>query len=377
MTWRRTRAIAHKEFLHVLRDPRSLVAALAIPLLMLILFGYGLTLDVDQVPTVVKDDDRTPESRDLIARFEGSRYFNVIGTTDRYAGIERGIDRDQVLVGLIIPRDFARDLLSGRPAQVQVIIDGSDSNTASIARGYVEATVGAYSQEVQKAALQKRGAGELKTPVETRLRVMYNTELKSRNYIVPGLIAVMVAIIAALITSLTIAREWEAGTMEQLMSTPARPAELVLGKMSAYFVLGVVNTIVSVIVGIWLFGVPLRGQPLQLVLPVFLFLFGSLSWGLMISAVARTQVMAYQMAMVSTFLPAFLLSGFVFSIENMPPIIQAITHIVPARYFVTVLKGIFLKGASLSWFIGDLAFLALYAAIVFFVTTRKLRQKVA
>ncbi len=377
MNLRRTRAIARKEFLHVLRDPRSLAGALAIPLLMLILFGYGLTLDVDRVPTLIKDDDRTPQSRELIARFEGSRYFKVAGTAAQYADIERGIDRDKVLVGIAIPRGFARDVLSGRAAPVQVILDGSDSNTASIARGYVEATVGAYSQEVQRAALQRRGAGELKTPVETQLRVMYNSELKSRNYIVPGLIAVMVAIITALITSLTFAREREAGTMEQLMSTPARPAELVLGKMSAYFVLGVVDTMISVIVGIGLFRVPLRGQPLALAVPVFLFLFGSLCWGLMISALARTQVMAYQMAMVSTFLPAFLLSGFVFSIENMPPVIQAITYIVPARYFVTTLKGIFLKGASLSWFAGDLLFLALYAGLVFVVTTRTLRRKVA
>jgi ABC-2 type transport system permease protein len=280
-------------------------------------------------------------------------------------------------VGLVIPRGFARELLAGRTASVQVILDGSDSNTASISRGYVETTIQSYSQSVRKAALDRRGAGELRTPVEARMRMLYNSELKSRNFIVPGLIAVVVAIIAALITSLTIAREWESGTMEQLLSTPVRPAELVLGKMSAYFVLGAVDTVLAVGVGIWLFEVPLRGQPLALVVPVFLFLFGSLCWGLMISAVARKQVLAYQMAMISTFLPAFLLSGFIFSIENMPPVIQAVTYIVPARYFISALKSIFLKGMGLTTLAGELAFLLAYAAIVFLVATRKLRQKVA
>jgi ABC-2 type transport system permease protein len=260
---------------------------------------------------------------------------------------------------------------------VQVIIDGSDSNTAGIARGYVDSIIAAYSRDVRAESLERKGAGELRNPVETRLRVLYNSEMKSRNYIVPGLIAVIVAIITALITSLTIAREWEMGTMEQLLSTPVRPAELVLGKMSAYIVLGGIDTLVSVLVGVFLFDVPLRGNPLRLIVPTFLFQFGSLAWGLMISAIARSQVVAYQLAMVSSFLPAFLLSGFVFSIETMPAPIQVITHIVPARYYVTSLKGIFLKDVSSGVLAGELVFLIVYAAVVFAVATRKLRQKVA
>ncbi len=377
MNLRRTRAVARKEFLHVLRDPRSLAGALALPLLMLMLFGYALTLDVDRVPTLIKDDDRTPQSRELIARFEGSRFFNVIGTAERYTGIEEAIDANRALAAIVIERGFARDLLAGRTASVQVILDGSDSNTASIARGYIEATIADYSQMVRRAALDRRGAGNLRTPVEARPRVMYNEELKSRNYIVPGLIAVIVAIIAALITSLAIAREWETGTMEQLLSTPVRPSELVLGKMSAYFVLGLVDTVVSVIVGTGVFGVPMRGSVILLALPVFLFLFGSLAWGLMISALARSQVLAYQLAMVTTFLPAFLLSGFVFSVENMPAAIRAITHIVPARYFVSALKELFLKGAGPDVVLGEIGFLLAYAAAVFLVTTRAIRRKAA
>ncbi|HWR49495.1 MAG TPA: ABC transporter permease [Bryobacteraceae bacterium] len=377
MKLRRLRAVSRKEFLHILRDPRSLGGALAIPLFMLILFGYGLTLDVDRVPTIVRDHDATAQSRDLTARFTASRYFDVLGHAGSYEAIENSIDRDRALAAIVIPRGFARDLLAGRTASVQVIIDGSDSNTAGIARGYVDSIIAGYSREVRAESLERRGAGELRNPVETRLRVLYNSEMKSRNYIVPGLIAVIVAIIATLITSLTIAREWENGTMEQLLSTPVRPAELVLGKMSAYIVLGAIDTLVSVLVGVFLFDVPLRGNPLRLIIPTFLFLFGSLAWGLMISAIARSQVVAYQLAMVSSFLPAFLLSGFVFSIETMPAPIQVITHIVPARYFVTSLKGIFLKNVSSSVLAGELAFLIVYAAVVFAVATRKLRQKVA
>jgi ABC-2 type transport system permease protein len=289
---RRLRAVARKEFLHIVRDPLSLAGALAIPLFMLILFGYGLTLDVDRVPTLIRDDDATAQSRDLTARFTASRYFQVLGHAGSYGAIEDSIDRDEALAAIVIPRGFARDLLAGRTARVQVIIDGSDSNTAGIARGYVDSIIAAYSRDVRAESLERKGAGELRNPVETRLRVLYNSEMKSRNYIVPGLIAVIVAIITALITSLTIAREWEMGTMEQLLSTPVRPAELVLGKMSAYIVLGGIDTLVSVLVGVFLFDVPLRGNPLRLIVPTFLFLFGSLAWGLMISAIARSQVVA-------------------------------------------------------------------------------------
>lgn len=377
MSGRRLKAVARKEFLHILRDPRSLAAALVIPLFMLILFGYGLTLDVDRVPTLIRDDDASPQSRELASRFSGSRYFRVLGYTGSYADIESSIDRDRALVAIVIPRGFARDVHSGRTAKVQVLMDGSDSNTAGIARGYVDGVIAAYSRDIRAESLDRKGAGELRNPVETRLRVLYNSELKSRNYIVPGLIAVIIAIISALITSLTIAREWESGTMEQLLSTPVRPVELVLGKMSAYMALGAVDATVSVLAGVWLFDVPLRGNPLRLVIPTFLFLFGALAWGLMLSAIARSQVVAYQMAMVSSFLPAFLLSGFVFSIETMPAPIQVITRIVPARYFVTSLKGIFLKDVSSSVLAAELAFLVVYAAAVFTVAVRKINGKVA
>ncbi len=377
MNWRRTRAVARKEFLHILRDPQSLAAALATPLLMLLLFGYALTLDVDRIPTLIYDWDRSPQSRDLIAQFQGSRYFQILGSVDKYRSIEQAIDRDRCLLAVVFPRGFGRDLLAGRRPQVQLILDGSDSNTASIAKSYTDVVIQAWSSQVRTAAMERRAGSGIDPPVDGRLRVVYNDEMKSRNYIVPGLIAVILAIISALITSLTIAREWEMGTMEQLLSTPLRPAEIVLGKMLAFFALGFVDTLISIGIGVALFGIPLRGNPLLLIVTSCLFLIGALGWGILISATARSQLLAYQIGMVSSFLPAFLLSGFVYSIENMPAAIQVVTHIVPARYFVSILKGVFLKGVGIEILWGEIAFLFAYAAIVFLVATKKLRQKVA
>ena len=377
MNWRRTRAVARKECLHVLRDPRSLLIALALPAILLLLFGYALSLDVDRIPTLIYDSDQTPSSRELIARFEGSRYFEVLGSTDNYLEIERRIDSGECLLAVIIPDNFSADLLRRKPAQVQLLIDGSDSNTASIARGYAEGLIGNYSLSLLSDRQTPAGGAVPDRPLEAQLRVWYNSELESKNYIVPGLLAVILMIIAALLTSLTIAREWEMGTMEQLLSTPVRPAELVLGKMSAYFVVGAVDTLTAVLIGVTLFEVPLRGSLLFLAASSFVFLFGTLCWGILLSAVARNQLAAYQLGTVTSFLPAFLLSGFIYAIENMPLPIQLFTHIVPARYFVHILKGIFLKGIGFEILAVEVAFLIAFAALVFFVATRKLKQKIA
>jgi len=377
MNLRRTRAVAHKEFLHILRDPRSLGMALALPLLMIILFGYALTLDVDRIPMVVYDASRTPESRDLIDAFRGSRYFGVVAWTDRYGTIERYINKDQCLIGLVIQPTYAADLLSGRGAEVLLILDGSDSNTASIARGYATAVMLTYNARLLSDAANRRSGGSLAPQVDGRLRVWYNSELKSKNYVVPGLIALILMIISALLTSLTIAREWEMGSMEQLLSTPVRPAEIVIGKMSAFFALGAIDTLLAVAAGVGLFNVPLRGSILFLAATSCIFLIGALCWGILISALTRSQLVAYQLGMLSSFLPAFILSGFIFAIENMPALIQGVTYIFPTRYFVSILKGIFLRGVGLHvlWF--EVLLLSIYAAVVFLIAVRKLRQKVA
>jgi len=377
MSYRRLRAVFVKELHHIVRDVRSLGMALAVPVMMLVLFGYALSLDVDRIPTLVCDQDGTARSRDLIRQFEGSRYFTITGFTAGTDAIDRAIDRSEILIGVVIPRNYSRDAGLGREAAVQILLDGSDSNTASIALGYAETVVRNYSLALRSDMQNLRGGGAMVPPVDARLRVWYNSSLESKNYVVPGLIAVILMIIAALLTSLTIAREWEMGTMEQILSTPLRPVEMVLGKMLAYFAVGLADASIAVLVGLFLFQVPLRGSVLLLAASTCIFLFGALFWGIFVSAAARTQLQAYQMGVLSSFLPAFLLSGFVYSIENMPRVIQVITRVVPARYFVSILKGIFLKGAGVRILWEELLFLALYAVIVFLLATRKLNRKLA
>jgi ABC-2 type transport system permease protein len=377
MNFRRLKAVTKKELLHIVRDWRSLTLALALPLMMLLLFGYALTLDVDRIPTYVYDWDRTPESRELIRQFRGSRYFNILDTVNDYGAIERGIDSSKILMGIVVAKDYSRNLLEGREADVQILLDGSDSNTASIALGYADAIVQGFAAQLRSDAQVRRGGGELKIPVEPRVRVWYNSDLKSRNFIVPGLIAVTLMIIAAMLTSLTIAREWENGTMEQLLSTPVRPAELVLGKLLAFFSLGLVDMLICVVVAVFVFQVPFRGSVWFLFFTSCAFLFGALCWGIFISATVRTQLLAYQMGMLSSFLPAFLLSGFIYAVGNMPQVIQVISYAVPARYFVAIVNGVFLKGVGIEMLWGQALLLLVYAAIVFWAAVRKMRLKVA
>jgi ABC-2 type transport system permease protein len=377
MNLRRTRAVARKEFLHIVRDVRSLILALAMPMMMLLLFGYALSLDVDSIPTIVWDQDKTPQSRELVEKFRATRFFKVLGEAENYSAIEKGINRGQISFAIIVPLDYSKDLLSGREARVQVIFDGSDSNTASIAVGYSDAVLQAYSAELRKLSIERKAGRELPTPVEPRLRVWYNSELKSKNYIVPGLIAVILMIISALLTSLTIAREWEMGTMEQILTTPLRAAELVLGKMLAFFALGIMDALTAVAIGVLIFDVPFRGSLPLLFVTTCIFLFGSLCWGIFISALARSQILAFQMGIISSFLPAFLLSGFIFSIENMPWVVQVVTYIFPARYFVTLLKGIFLKGVGMRVLWPEIVFLLMYCIFVFVAATRKVGSRLA
>ncbi len=375
MNLRRTRAMAGKELRHIWRDPRSLMIALALPVIMLLLFGYALSLDVDQIPTLIFDSDGSPESRALIARFEGSRYFEILGFVDDYRTIESSIDRGECLIAVVIPKEFSRNLLTGKEVQVQLIIDGSDSNSASIALGYAETIVAAHASELHAASNQESGTQTL-LPVEAQSRVWYNSSLESKNYIVPGLSAVILMIISAMLTSLTIAREWEMGTMEQLLSTPLRPAELVLGKMSAYFAVGAIDTLIVIVVGVLIFEVPLRGSLFFLAVSCFIFLFGALCWGILISAIAGSHLRAYQLGVMSSFLPGFLLSGFFFSIENMPAPIQMFPFLVPARYFITLLHGIFLKGIGFELLAIEVAFLTAFAALVFLTATRRIKRTV-
>lgn len=373
----RLRAVARKEILHILRDPRSLIMALALPVVMMGLFGWALTLDVDRIPLVVLDQGKGPAARDLISRFSGSRFFELIGRVESYRDLELEIDRGSAIAALILPPDFDRSLARGETSSVQFILDGSDSNTASIALGYASSILEEESRKLAEAAARSRFGRAPERPVQLEPRVRYNPQLESKNYIVPGLIAVILMIIASLLTSLTIAREWEMGTMEQLLSTPVRPAELVLGKMSAYFLVAVADTVLAITLGVFVFGVPLRGNLALLAVSCLVFICGALFWGVFLSALVRTQLLAYMLGMISSFLPAFLLSGFIFAIKNMPVPVQVFTYIVPARYFIALLRGVFLKGSGPELVAGELGLLTLYAVAVFLLATWRLKGKVA
>jgi ABC-2 type transport system permease protein len=375
MNLRRVAAIARKESLHVLRDFRSLIMAIAIPMMMLILFGFALTLDVDNIPMAVWDQSGTARSRELISRFDGSRYFAVGTYVDNYRDLVRMIDAGQVTMGLVVPRDFAQQIDAGRDVPVQLIVDGSDSNTATIGIGYANVIAQVYGLDLTNEQNQRRGAPPLKIPLDVRPRIWFNEDMESRNYIIPGLIAILMMVISAMLTSLTIAREWERGTMEQLISTPIKVSELIVGKLTPYFAIGLFDVLLAVLMGEFVFHVPLRGNVALLFGTAAIFLVGALSMGMLISIVTKSQLLSSQMAMVATFLPSFLLSGFIFTISNMPKAIQIVTYIVPARYFIVILKGIYLKGVGLEILGGQVVLLIIYGSVMVLLARVKLKKK--
>jgi len=344
-------------------------------MLLLALFGSALTLDVDHVPVAVWDQSGSPASRELIAQFAGSRYFSIRLQVRSYAEIDRAVDRRTALMALVIPVDFGRRIASGEQAPLQLLADGSDANSAGIAMTYADAVVRAYSRGVAVRHVERITGRPLPAGIDFRPRAWFNPELRSKNYIIPGLIAVIMAIIAALLTSLTVAREWETGTMEQLISTPVRPSEIILGKLAPYFALGMLDVLLAVTMGEVVFGVPLRGSAALLFAAAAVFLVGALSLGMLIGIVTRSQLLASQLAMVMTFLPSFLLSGFVYSIGNMPLPVRAVTRLVPARYFVAILKGIYLKGVGLEIIGLEAALLVAFGAAMLGLANLKLKSK--
>lgn len=373
----RLQAIARKEFIHILRDPRSLALALTIPVLLLLLFGYALTLDVDRIPTAIFDADQSPQSRDFISYFLSSKYFQYQASVSSHKELQRMLDHGQILMGLVIPHNFSRDLELNRPATVQVLLDGTDANTATIAQGYALAIALLYSQELLPKKMNRLGMGKVSPPIEPRMRIWFNPDLESRNFIIPGLIAIIMSILAALLTSGTVAREWERGNMEQLISTPLRKEELILGKLIPYFVVGLVDVFLSVAMGKFLFGVPLRGSSLLLFSLASLFLLGAICQGVLVSIVTKNQLFSSQISIILSYLPTFILSGFIYPIANMPQVIQWITYVVPGRYFVSILKGIYAKGIGLEILWAEALFLFIYASAMSYWAYKKFQKRIA
>jgi ABC-2 type transport system permease protein len=371
MTLRRTLAVARKEVVQLSRDPRSLALGFLIPPLMIVFFGTAITFDVDDIRLVVWDADRTQASSRLVDAFVSSGYFRVVDRLERYPDATNALQSGDALAVLAVPRGFARDLAGGSPAPLQLLVDGSDANTATIAIGYARAIASAYSVRV---ALPGR---EPRPRLVADIRVWYNPSLESRNMVVPGLVAVILSILAALLTALTIAREWERGTMEQLVSTPVTRLEIVVGKLLPYLAIGVLDVLLAIAIGTTLFDVPFRGSLALLVVMTVVFLLAALGFGMFLSAALKSQVLATQFAMVATYLPALLLSGFIFAIANMPRALQLATYLFPARYYVTITKAIFLKGVGpdVLWRQG-LPLVAL-AAIAIAATVAAFRKEVA
>jgi ABC-2 type transport system permease protein len=365
MDLKRTWAISRKELIHIRRDPISLLQIILLPVVLLLLYGYALTFDIKHVTLAIYDQERSQLSEDFINQFRGTEYFRLVKYTQSYDELQRLILERRAQAGLMLPYDFSWQYQTGKTAKGQALVDGTDSNTANIVLGYIQGVTGAYNQKLLGQRLNAKGPGRQEMPVDSQTRFWFNEDLESRNYIVPGLIAVIMTVVGALLTALTVVRELEQGSMEGLMATPLKRTELLLGKLGPYFIIGMFDMAVVMAMGKFLFQVPLRGSPLLLIALAAIFLVATLGQGLLISVTSENQLQAFQMAMLTTFLPSFLLSGFVFSIYLMPLPLQIVSYIVPARYLVTISKGVYLKGLGMNYLWPSALMLA--AAATFFV----------
>ena len=370
-------AIMRKEALQIARDSRSLMIVLLMPLMLMMVLGYGLNLDIKHLRVLVYDREGSQASQNLLKQFQASEYFKVVGTVNSYRDLTHAIDNGDCQLGIVIPHDFSQMLADGRPAAIQAIVDGTDQNTAQIAIGYAHAVVGGYSQSVQAQYFARNRLGGMPPAITVEQRTWFNEDLESKNFIVPGVAAVVMAVIGTLLTSLTIAREWERGTMEQLISTPVTALEIIVGKLVPYLAIGLFDTIVCAVIAVAWFGVPFRGSIAMLFVGAGLYLIVIQGLGFWISVVTRNQLAASQIGLMVGFMPSMLLSGFTFPIEQMPAGVQPVTLIVAARYFIVILKSVFLKGTGLGALAVPALALSFYSLIVIFISTRSFKKSLA
>ena len=365
----RMRGLVRKEFLQVMRDPSSIAIAFLMPVVLLLLFGYGVSLDAEHVPIALVVEHPDADTASFTGAFRQSLYFRPVD----FSGMASAKDalRKGIVDGIVHLRgDFSRRVREKDGAAVQIIVNGIDANNARLISGYVE---GVWSKWLRQRA--DTYGSSLDLPVQVEQRVWFNSELRSRNFLVPGLIAVIMTLIGALLTAMVMAREWERGTLEALMVTPVTMSEILLGKLIPYFFLGMGGMVLSVIMAVWQFGVPLRGSLPVLLIASSLFLLVALGMGLLISTLARNQFVAGQVAIIVTFLPAFILSGFIFDINSMPLPIRVFTHVIAARYFVSILQSVFLAGNVWRVLLPNALALLIMAVIFFGVIRRKTRKR--
>jgi ABC-2 type transport system permease protein len=365
----RLRGLVRKEFLQILRDPSSIAIAFLMPVLLLFLFGYGVSLDAEHVPVGIVVEKPDQDTSRFIGSFSQSRYFEPVILFSMPEAVQ-ALESGTVDAVIHLRQDFSKNLKASRDAPVQVIVNGVDANTARIVSGYIE---GAWIRWLGHEA--KAAGTDLKIPVQLEQRVWFNSELRSRNYLIPGLIAIIMTLIGALLTAMVMAREWERGTMEALMVTPVAQREILLGKLIPYFTLGMGGMALSVLMAIFLFDVPLRGSVFVLFAASSLFLLTALGMGLLISILAKNQFVAGQAAIIVTFLPAFILSGFIFDINSMPAPIQLMTHVIAARYFVAILQTIFLAGNVWSVIAWNALALVIMSTVFLGISRRKFRKR--
>jgi ABC-2 type transport system permease protein len=346
---RNVQAVARKEFYHIVRDYRSLYMAFALPLLLILLFGYALSLDVDNVKVVIVDQDRTELSRDFAGRLDASAYFDLVTYLSDERAAVAWLDAGKATIALVIPPRWTENIRSNREAPLQVLIDASDPNIGTISRGYITSFVEQYNSRLLAEFFNREGIDNLRMPVEGRVRVWFNEDLDSRNFIVPGIIAVIIMIVGAMLTSLVIAREYENGTMETIRSLPINAVEFLTGKAIPYFLIAMTDVLVALLMGQLLFGVIMKGSFWLLILASSLYLSVALGLGLFISIVTKSQLVANQIALLVSYLPALLLSNFVFPVENMPRVLQFVTLIVPATYYIDIMNGLFLRNVGMSY----------------------------
>ncbi len=364
---RRLVGLIRKEFFQIVRDPSSIAIAFLMPLVLLLLFGYGVSLDSEHIPLGIVMEKPSADASNFAASFHESRYFRTEHYLDRQDAVNAML-AGKINAILVLKQDFARRIGSNAP--VQLILNGVDENTARIVSGYVD---GAFQKWLERDAAIR--GQPLEMPVRIEQRVWFNSELRSRNFLVPGLIAVIMTLIGALLTSLVVAREWERGTMEALLVTPVSMLEVILGKLIPYFILGMGGLALSVAMALWLFDVPLRGSVWLLFATSAVFLITALGMGLFISTIAKSQFVAGQIAIIGTFLPAFILSGFIFDINSMPKIVQLITHVNAARYYVAILQTLFLAGNEWSVILPNTGALLLLCALFFGLTWKNTRKR--
>jgi len=376
MDFIRTWAIFRKELIHIRRDPASLVQVILIPVILLLINGYALNFDLKDTPLAVYNQDGSRLSQDLVQRFQASRYFEIYRYVKNYEAISNLINTRAVMAALVIPHDFSRRLKAGQTVKIQLIVDGVNANTANLIITYTQGIGLAYNQNLLLERLHLHGLTTIAAPLVSEPRLWFNEDLESRNFIVPGLIAIIMTIVGALLTALCIIREKERGSMEGLMGTPLKKSELILGKLGPYFLIGMIDMVIAMAMGKFLFQVPFRGSLTLFVALSALFLIVVLGQGLLISVTSKSQLEAYQMAILTTFLPSFLLSGAIFGIRQMPEVLQWVTYLVPATYLVNISKGIYLKGLGLDLLWPDALILAVFALFFLVASGRKFEKKI-